>query len=148
MGKGPPYFFLWIKLFLIASWWSIRWRRSRTGKMHKIDNVFVRVGLQVWFYSVCSKMLGLPCGDLAASIIGCNMINSPRKPRSSLNKKYYKTGTPNVIGGPQLLFYKLFCKVQILARRDFLTSGGLIFLNIYENHSWVRILNCSKFHWN
>jgi len=65
--------------------------------MYKIEYSFVRVGLQHLFYKVSSKIHGLPCRSLAASIRGCVMKNSPRKPRSSWIKKVVQH-TPSLLG--------------------------------------------------
>jgi hypothetical protein len=50
-----------------------------------------------------------------------------------------------------LLFYEIFCNVHGLPGRGFPVPGGQLmpyFLNVQENHSWVKVFNCSKFHWN
>ncbi len=48
-------------------------REAEQTKMYKIDYPYVRVGLQLLFNKVCSKMPGLPCRGLAPSIRGCNV---------------------------------------------------------------------------
>jgi hypothetical protein len=57
------------------------------------DHPFVRAGLQLLFHKSCSKMHGLPCRGLAASIGGCNMKNGTGKPRSGWIKKLLNTPT-------------------------------------------------------
>ncbi len=50
--------------------------------MYKIDHPFIKVGLQLLFNKVFSKMHGLPCRALPASIRGGNMKKGSRKPKS------------------------------------------------------------------
>jgi hypothetical protein len=45
--------------------------------MYNKEYYFGRVGLQLLSNKVCSKMHGLPCRGLAASIIGSNTKKGP-----------------------------------------------------------------------
>ena len=62
--------------------------------MYKIDHPFITVGLQVLLYKDFSKMHGLPCGGLVASIRGCNVKNGPKKQRSGLIQNIIKHAPP------------------------------------------------------
>jgi len=101
-------------------------------------------------YNFCSIKFVPKCMVYLAK--GCDMKNSPRKSKSGVIQKYYITRARNVRVGPQLLFYKCFCKScgwpgevfqpqEACPRPDY-------FSNMHKNHSWVMIFNYSKFHWN
>ncbi len=92
--------------------------------MHKLDYPFVRIGLQLLFNKVCSKMHGLPSRGLSASIRGYNMKNEPRKPRSGQIMKHYITHTPLMGAFYNFCFIQFSVKMHGLTRRGFPASGG------------------------
>ncbi len=73
--KDAIKFFNYMKLIKDVSQYS----RSRTDQLNNKDYYFGMVRLQLLSNKVCSKMHGLPCRGLAASIIGSNTKNGPIK---------------------------------------------------------------------
>ncbi len=93
---------------------------------------------------VCSKMHGLPCRGLAASISGCNMKNSTREPKGGLIKRYYLIHI--LIGHAQShLFINISVKSMVWPVEVFQPQEASprphIFSNIHENHYCIMIFN-------
>jgi hypothetical protein len=81
--------------------------------MYYIDYHFVRVNQLLFSNKVCSKMHGLPCRGLGASIKGCYMKNGPRQPRKGQVKKVMQQ-TPSLLGMPcNFCFAKFSVKCMV-----------------------------------
>jgi len=105
--------------------------------MYIIDNLLVGVGLQFFFY----KLHGLPYSGIG----GCNMKNSPIKPRSDPIKKYFLTPPHIVVYALQLLLYEKFCKEN---GKVFWPQEATPRPDFFQTYTKTILFNCSKFHWN